>query len=1045
MSTEPKKTKAIIHANQLGCLNEMLQVISMESHERSIYFIPKDKQERKEMMNKRICWEGYQSDHLDYLQIYKTWGEMKNFKDRENWCKQRYIRGGTLRKVERTFWDLQKEIFHMKKKSPEIGELLLETSNNKNNSSVAEKILKCLLASSLISLAKYSGFRHIGYVNMFNGALFHIHISSGQNSYFPQMADKEKEFVIYSKMDNFNGINKARIVSFVKSEWLQDNSLIPKETMERILLNAKENYRFDHMQIELPSWSIKLFRKLFKDQVNQWILEKRDNKNGQSIQLIQPNDTTLCFVYSKELAGEVKTLYAKLKQEMDLNVFNDNIIYNMENTNYTPIIGQGLGVSELLFVGEFITISYNVDGKFNQPQILNLLGLKEEDIHYITVNQQNQQKTTGDLRFFNKKQAVQFLEINKTKTHLKLEPVFPYRKKVAMFDNCKIKATFTLAKPLCSAKITFENSYDVEEVIKRIQAKPVIDGVTVEVKVDQKNPNAFYINKLNPLTDEYTLKNYVMGPLSPPKKISVHREANEAVNMTELLEGETRMIFNSLFTEFLSIDEIQDMYFTFKASKKYKNVTHALITMPSKTTAQKIIEKYDGKEDIYGTQKLRIKIKNSITLNVNPGVFKVMNELIISKITEARKSHPSVKIVNNPRKDISSSKAATAVHKIKITSDDSSMNRQVASKIEAVTRGEGFAISSHNERQSLFSYFMLEYYPTLQKEMDRKRPNAFYIDVNPRSKKLVYYSPYAEVREEAELKIREALKTLKKIEFIDLKNYNIKKVQAYIDHSNKYFPSLQNEKKAFNLTLDYKAKKVFIKADQNFIETFKDNIKGFMVPEANQNEKDCPICLEPLTDDCWILYKCGHKFCKECFINCLESQESTTLVCPIPKCEKILSYPDIRNILSVDNMNKIIENHIQSFVGTQHQSYRNCITPDCSHLFKVGEREYRCEGCFENFCTKDVNDVHGLHPNINCAQFKSKGEEEFQELLKNGEVKMTKCCNIPMIKEDGCNHMTCTQCKGHFCWICLEVFPGADQTYIHMKQVHGGYFSNHSG
>ena len=53
--------------------------------------------------------------------------------------------------------------------------------------------------------------------------------------------------------------------------------------------------------------------------------------------------------------------------------------------------------------------------------------------------------------------------------------------------------------------------------------------------------------------------------------------------------------------------------------------------------------------------------------------------------------------------------------------------------------------------------------------------------------------------------------------------------------------------------------------------------------------------------------------------------------------------------------------------------------------------------------------------------------------------KIPKCpgCKAPTTKAYGCNHMTCTVCKTHWCYACVQEF---DQStiYDHLRQVHGG-------
>lgn len=464
--------------------------------------------------------------------------------------------------------------------------------------------------------------------------------------------------------------------------------------------------------------------------------------------------------------------------------------------------------------------------------------------------------------------------------------------------------------------------------------------------------------------------------------------------------------------------------------------------MPSRAIAQKVMDEFNGVKDVFGTQRLRIKIKNSLTLKINQNIFKVMNFVILNKIEELQKDQPHISIrINNPQK---TNQDVSFFYKVKITSNDNSINRVIAMKIEALTRGEHFSISSQKEKISLFGSVMMEFYPRVEQHLNQRKPNSIFIAAEARSKKLTFYSPFPEVRAQATKIIQNALNQLETTEIIDLKNYNIKRVKAFIDQTNKDFPSLHDNTKAFDLNLDYRAKKVFVKADKNFIDTFKRNIEPFLVPETNQNPEACPICFESLTNDCCILYKCGHKFCKDDFTSCLESQEfKNHLECPLPDCQnKILTFGDIKSVLSVDSMNKIIEEHVKSFISTQHKLYRNCPTADCGHIFKVGQKEYHCQGCFENYCTLNLDDIHQTHPDITCTQFRSshKVDKQYQELIAKGEIKMTKCCNIPMIKSEGCNHMTCSHCSGHFCWICLEVFPCADDTYDHLRNKHNGYY-----
>lgn len=67
-----------------------------------------------------------------------------------------------------------------------------------------------------------------------------------------------------------------------------------------------------------------------------------------------------------------------------------------------------------------------------------------------------------------------------------------------------------------------------------------------------------------------------------------------------------------------------------------------------------------------------------------------------------------------------------------------------------------------------------------------------------------------------------------------------------------------------------------------------------------------------------------------------------------------------------------------------------------------------------------------------CAQ--AKEHKEAQENQANTEWKQTntkQCphCKVAIEKNNGCNHMTCNQCRHEFCWICLERYPCPRRNY----------------
>ena len=218
-------------------------------------------------------------------------------------------------------------------------------------------------------------------------------------------------------------------------------------------------------------------------------------------------------------------------------------------------------------------------------------------------------------------------------------------------------------------------------------------------------------------------------------------------------------------------------------------------------------------------------------------------------------------------------------------------------------------------------------------------------------------------------------------------------------------------------------------------EDFKTLISSFTKNMGSTSSSACPICFDELNNSCCLLYHCGHKFCKECFSQHVESQaDRLEITCPIPDCGKEVALKDIKEFVNDSIIKRVIQQHLLLYMRTNIAKYKNCPTPECSHVYQVGKEIYKCQGCLNSYCLRDSNNPHKDHPDETCEQFRDRndGERQFELLIQRGEVTVSKCCRVPVMKIDGCNHMMCPQCRKHFCWNCLTVFDTADETYRHM-------------
>jgi hypothetical protein len=58
-------------------------------------------------------------------------------------------------------------------------------------------------------------------------------------------------------------------------------------------------------------------------------------------------------------------------------------------------------------------------------------------------------------------------------------------------------------------------------------------------------------------------------------------------------------------------------------------------------------------------------------------------------------------------------------------------------------------------------------------------------------------------------------------------------------------------------------------------------------------------------------------------------------------------------------------------------------------------------------------------------------EDEERRKLLTKDQKLCPWCKVIINKNGGCNHMTCTHCNNHFCWLCLRTFTRSEQWVHH--------------
>ncbi|KAK4631220.1 E3 ubiquitin-protein ligase itt1 [Fulvia fulva] len=265
---------------------------------------------------------------------------------------------------------------------------------------------------------------------------------------------------------------------------------------------------------------------------------------------------------------------------------------------------------------------------------------------------------------------------------------------------------------------------------------------------------------------------------------------------------------------------------------------------------------------------------------------------------------------------------------------------------------------------------------------------------------------------------------------------------------------------------------------------------------------DCGVCLEPKKGSaCYHMKRCGHVFCRQCLqdfynnaitegdvagVKCLDPDcgskdatgrkrkvmkertihprellamgveesmvrryvemkrkkkleaDKTTVYCPRTWCQgpaKSTKYPPIPADLTAYIDNEISDEESESgdMPETPKTNAKN-VPPDPSDRLAV------CEKCSLAFCKVCYMGWHG--PFARCYprdpnELSAEEKASYEYIRKN--TSPCPYCNAPVQKTMGCNHMSCFQCRTHFCYLCGSWLDG-NNPYQHFNKAGTGCY-----
>jgi len=213
--------------------------------------------------------------------------------------------------------------------------------------------------------------------------------------------------------------------------------------------------------------------------------------------------------------------------------------------------------------------------------------------------------------------------------------------------------------------------------------------------------------------------------------------------------------------------------------------------------------------------------------------------------------------------------------------------------------------------------------------------------------------------------------------------------------------------------------------------------------KPSKNKIYCAICMDTIpANDCPTIDPCNHQVCQPCLTNYLEfeiiSGNVRDIHCPLvvkngqrdqheKKCTSSLNDAFIKQMVSEEIFQKF--KLFERLKGDP--TLRQC--PKCNHIQQGNPKEPKmiCEklDCNFKYCYFHAS----AHLGSTCKEYQSKNKTVLQQTKKFVTKECIPCtfCKAPVIKSSGCNHMTCTQCKGEFCYLCGGLNRGGKHFATH--------------
>ncbi|KAA1473068.1 hypothetical protein DENSPDRAFT_822326 [Dentipellis sp. KUC8613] len=260
---------------------------------------------------------------------------------------------------------------------------------------------------------------------------------------------------------------------------------------------------------------------------------------------------------------------------------------------------------------------------------------------------------------------------------------------------------------------------------------------------------------------------------------------------------------------------------------------------------------------------------------------------------------------------------------------------------------------------------------------------------------------------------------------------------------NSDLKALQNAHGPENVWLDLTQHVICVRESPdkpNIYEVVEKAVRKAQQRHPSERAADpCPVCFENPTQP--VVLGCSHIFCKACLARYLQSAIDTrrfplTCLGAEGTCGAPVSLYTARDVLPPGDFHALARAAFHAHVQAHPDDFHYCPTPDCEQVYRPGPRDtvLACPDCLTAICPHCVCEYH---EGVTCLDREIGIDGGVEAWAASHDAKRCPKCKTMIERAEGCNHVTCTRCHTHMCFVCLDTFPKGEGIYDHMRQEHG--------